>query len=162
MSWYGLSGIYFPFTAEANINTDMLRFKVPFIVCHELAHQVGYASESEANFISFLVCQASNNPHFQYSSNYDAMRYALNTLKQIDSTQYYSLDSLISEEVRADIKNNNTYWKQFESPIRGFNHWFYDLFLKANQQKNGIKSYGLMIELLIGEKRKTNLSRFIP
>ena len=160
MSWNGLSGIYFPFTAEANINTDLPRFKIPFITCHELAHQTGIASESEANFYSFLMCQASQNPQFIYSANYVAMSYSLHALHQSDSTTYKRLYKTISPEVKSDIALSKKYWDNFESPIQIFNNWFYDLFLKANQQEAGIKSYGQMVELLISEKRKTGLKRF--
>lgn len=38
LSWQGLTGVYSPFTVEANYNKDMTAYNVPFIACHELSH----------------------------------------------------------------------------------------------------------------------------
>lgn len=39
------SGIYSPFTIEANYNNDMVPFNLPFTACHELSHLRGYMLE---------------------------------------------------------------------------------------------------------------------
>lgn len=156
----GLSGIYFPFTGEANFNTLTPRFKIPFVACHELAHQAGYASESEANFIAYLTCSASDNPYFRYAANYSAMSYSLRALHRADSTCYKELIPKISNAVQEDIEFSKRFYHSHKTPLHEVNHWFNDLFLKANNQKEGIKSYGLMNKLMIGEFRKNGLSRF--
>jgi len=45
------------------------------IVCHELAHQVGIASESEANFMGYLATTNSDNVYFNYSGYLMAVRF---------------------------------------------------------------------------------------
>ena len=47
----GVSGIYSPFTVEANINGEMPDMEKPFTACHELSHLRGYMNEGEANYI---------------------------------------------------------------------------------------------------------------
>ena len=59
-----VSGIYSPFTIEANVNRDMVPYNIPFTACHELSHLRGFMREDEANFIAFLACVYSDNPVF--------------------------------------------------------------------------------------------------
>src|ERR1051326_3597589 len=47
MSRLGVSGIYSPFTGEANYNALQPDCDLPFAVAHEMAHQRGYAREDE-------------------------------------------------------------------------------------------------------------------
>jgi hypothetical protein len=35
--------------------------------CHEMAHQIGFASESECNFIGFLASVKNDDLYFKYS-----------------------------------------------------------------------------------------------
>jgi hypothetical protein len=63
----GISGIYFPFTAEPNYNADIPDFQLPFSIAHEMAHQRGIARESEANFVAYVICVNSGDPFVRYS-----------------------------------------------------------------------------------------------
>ncbi|MCW3106756.1 MAG: hypothetical protein JWQ09_1262, partial [Segetibacter sp.] len=54
-NFLGFLGYYNPFTGEAQVNLTQPRFLIPFVSCHEMAHQLGYASESEANFVGYLA-----------------------------------------------------------------------------------------------------------
>ena len=157
MSYFGTSGIYFPFTGEANINADQPGFLLPAVICHEMAHQIGFASEDEANFIAYLTCRLNPDPLFQYSGNLMALIYSLNTLKKMDFDAYLQLKETCSKEVTEDIEANNQYWSSFYNPLMTMTSWFYDLFLKANDQPEGIDSYNLMVDLLIGEYHKNGL-----
>ncbi|NNC70730.1 MAG: DUF3810 domain-containing protein, partial [Flavobacteriaceae bacterium] len=77
LTYMGFSGYLNPFTIEAQVDYLVPKHSLPMITSHEVAHQLGYASESEANFIGYLV--ASNHPdlYYQYSANLMAMRYAV-------------------------------------------------------------------------------------
>ncbi|HEX3024116.1 MAG TPA: DUF3810 domain-containing protein, partial [Chitinophagaceae bacterium] len=66
-NYFGFTGYYNPFTGEAQVRSDIPRILIPFIACHEMAHQIGYASESEANFVGYLTASASNDVYFRYS-----------------------------------------------------------------------------------------------
>ncbi|MDE7137776.1 MAG: DUF3810 domain-containing protein, partial [Ruminococcus sp.] len=68
MSQSHLSGIYFPFSLEANYNDDMCRTNLPETVCHEFSHLKGFIQEDEASFIAFYATtQCSDDISFQYS-----------------------------------------------------------------------------------------------
>ncbi|WP_158267587.1 DUF3810 domain-containing protein [Adhaeribacter arboris] len=158
MSYFGVSGIYFPFTGEANVNMHPPAYLLPGTICHEMAHQIGFASEDEANFVSYLVCRLNPNPFFEYSGNYMALRYAMNRLRKINPRAYKKMQRYYSAGLKQDLVENRRYWESFQNPIEVFSEWFYDLFLKANDQKDGIKSYSKVVELLMGEFRKNNLN----
>lgn len=153
-SFFGTGGIYIPFTAEANINMDQPDPMLPSVICHEMAHKVGFAAEDEANFISFLVCRTHPRKDFQYSGYFMALNYSLRTLRAADEKAYEELRSQLSEKVEKDIKAHRSYWLKYSGVLMEFTSDFYSLFLKANQQKEGIDSYSQMVNLLIGEMRK--------
>ena len=84
MSYLNITGIYFPFTLEANVNVDVPDFSIPSTMCHELAHVNGIMREDDANFISFLACINSDDNEFAYSGYTMAMTYAANALYSAD------------------------------------------------------------------------------
>jgi len=157
MSLFGNGGIYFPFTGEANVNMDMPDFLLPATICHEMAHQIGIASETEANYMAYMTTQYHPSPVFQYSGNVLAVRYAMSALSYTDSTAFKRLRKKLSPGFLHDLRANRKYWDQFQNPLEPLSRAFYDLFLKANSQREGIKSYGLMIHLIMGEFRKNGL-----
>jgi hypothetical protein len=55
LSYMGFGGYLNPFTNEAQVNDCLPKYNFPTTTLHEMAHQIGYASESEANFIGFLA-----------------------------------------------------------------------------------------------------------
>ena len=148
-SWLGVAGIYSMFTGEAYVNLDPPNFSIPFTICHEMAHQVGFAPESEANFIAFLACNAHPDLNFRYSGNLRAMQYSMSALYRADSLTYKEMVKEISPEVLKDIEISRNYYRRYQGPLDDLSDWIYDYYLKANAQTEGIKSYGLMTELLL-------------
>ena len=157
MSFFGIGGIYFPFTGEANVNMDPPNFLLPATVCHEMAHQIGFASEDEANYVSYLACRVHPSPSFQYSGNLMAMKYAMNRLKRVNPIAFKKLERTYSRGLQQDLEKNRQYWESFQNPIEAIGDGINDLFLKANDQKEGLQSYNKVVELLMGEFRKNRL-----
>ena len=156
MSYGGITGIFVPFTMEANVNTDVILFNIPFNICHEMAHLKGFMKEEEANFIAYLVCMESDNQFFNYSGSIMALNYCLNALYKNNSELYYSLIEGISKDVLIDLKEDEKYWKEiYDEPISKKVNKIMDnvndSYLKINGQKDGVKSYGMMVDLLIGK-----------
>ena len=154
MSYIDITGIFFPFTFEANVNTDIPGYLIPHTMGHELAHLRGFMREDEANFIGYLVCKNSDNPMFQYSGNLQAFIYANNALYALDPEAQNQVWQTLSPGVVRDIQINSAYWKQFEGPISDFSSSVNDAYLKANNQKDGVKSYGRVVDLLLAEYRQ--------
>ncbi len=145
----GFLGYYNPFTGESQLNLTQPRFLIPFVTCHEMAHQLGYANESEANFVGYLTAVKSSNPVFHYSAYFDLFNYANRELALRDSTRalnnYEKLDPL----VKMDIAELKGFYKKYRNPLEPIIKVFYDQYLKANQQTKGLQSYSQVVGLLI-------------
>jgi len=84
-NYMGYGGYYNPFTGEAQMNNHMPAFMLPFIAVHEKAHQLGYAKESEANFMGYLAAIESADSCLKYSASLEMFIYANNALRRSDS-----------------------------------------------------------------------------
>jgi len=71
----GYSGYLNPFTLESHVNDKIPKLSYMVTSAHEMAHQLGIASESEANFIAFYNCIKHSDPFIQYSGYTFALRY---------------------------------------------------------------------------------------
>ena len=149
-SYQHISGIYSPFTVEANFNRDMINYNIPFTVCHELSHLRGFMREDEANFIAYLGCLSAKDPYFHYSGKLLAFIYATNALYQAGETESYrAFFARLPEVVQKDLSANNAYWKRFETGLSTVSDKLNDIYLKANSQHEGTQSYGRFVDLLI-------------
>lgn len=149
MSYTGITGIYFPFTGEANINIDIPDIYIPCTVIHEMAHQRGFASEDEANFIAYLASINHTDIDFNYSGYILALSHTASALRDADPSSYELLTSNISDSVRRDLEYNNNYWKNYNGKISEISDKFNNSYLKSNGVKDGTKSYGKMVDLLL-------------
>jgi hypothetical protein len=152
MSAMEITGIFWPFSMEANVNIDVPDYTIPATMLHELAHLRGFMREDEANFISYLVCSNSDDNVLKYSGLMLALSYVGNQLYN-QSTEYYEkARALYSDEMNADLRENYYYWVQFEDTvISTASNTINDNYLKANNQSDGVKSYGRMVDLLLAE-----------
>lgn len=157
MSRMEITGIFWPFTMEANVNVDAADYSIPATMGHELAHLRGFMREDEANFIGYLVCKESDNPEYQYSGIMLALTYAGNQLYNQDPALYQSVREHYNAEMVSDLRDEYYYWKQFEdTAISTVSNTMNDNYLKANNQSDGVKSYGRMVDLLLAEYRKNH------
>ncbi len=153
MSYGDITGMYFAFTVESNINTLPPFYTIPATMGHELAHQCGYMREDEANFIAYLACKQSGDPLIRYSGYFSAYAYALAALYQVDEDAARAVDAKLSDAVRADYATNREFWASYDGPFRNFAQQANDAYLKANDQSDGVRSYGRMVDLLLAERR---------
>jgi hypothetical protein len=153
-NFLGFSGYYNPFTGEAQVNLTQPKFLIPFVSCHEMAHQLGYASESEANFVGYLAAIHSPDTLFHYSAYFDLFNYANRELYFRDSiaakNNYKRLDPL----VKKDEEELHAYWTKSDNAFEPIIRKFYDRYLKANQQVKGVKSYNEVTGWLIAYYNK--------
>lgn len=159
MSQMDLMGIYFPFSMEANYNTDMYKAKLPNTVCHELAHTKGFMREEEANFIAFVACDRCDDVEYRYSGYLSALTYVRNQIfEYCDEETKYEFDSAICDEVWVDIDENRAYWESveeaedtvFESKsVSEASEKAMEASLQANGVEDGIASYGRMVDLML-------------
>ena len=153
LSYMGFGGYLNPFTNEAQVNYLKPKYTSPLTTCHEMAHQTGIGSESECNFIGFIAAAKNDDLYFQYSAYTFALRYALNNLEVIKEGSSKPYLKKINAGVLKNFDENERFWNQYQTPINTFFEYFYDNFLKANQQKDGMEGYSKFVGLAIGYEK---------
>lgn len=149
LTYMGFGGYLNPFTNESQVNDKLPMYGFPNVICHEMAHQIGYGSESECNFIGFIACIKNKDLYFQYAAYVTALRYCLENVIMKDENKFKTLKPLINLGILNNYRESELFWEQYDTFIdKGF-HAFYDQFLKTNQQKDGIESYSKFVNLLI-------------
>lgn len=149
MSHMGFTGVFFPYTAESNINTDQTLAFIPATIAHELAHQRGVTSEQEANFLGVTAAVTSGDPAYVYSGWLTGAVYLMNALYRADPAAWTALYATFSESLRTDWEANAAYWAALQSPVTEASEKVYDTYLRANGQTMGMQSYGACVDLLV-------------
>lgn len=149
MSYTDFTGFFFPFTAEANVNTDFPPALFASTVAHELAHQRGVAKEQEANFAAVLASLEYGDAEYCYSACMLAYTHLGNALYSADYDAWKSIYLTLNEDVRRDFAANREYWAQFETPVQKVSNTVYEGFLHSYDQTMGLKSYGACVDLLV-------------
>lgn len=153
-NYVGFQGYYNPFTGEAQLNVRVPAIEQPFVLCHELAHQLGYASESEANFVGFLAASKSTDTLMQYSAYLNMFMYAWGKLYYTDTVQARQLIQELHPAVRNDIRMIRDFNRKYQGWLQQLTAWVYDFYLRQNRQQKGIDSYGEVTGWLIAFQRK--------
>lgn len=154
-NYLGFTGYYNPFTGEAQVNTTVPRFLIPYITLHEIGHQVGYAKENEANFCGYLAAANAKDTLFQYSAYLDLFVYANREVYYFDSTASKLAASQLSAEVKADILEWRNFNRKHRSVFEPAINWLYGKYLQVNAQPKGLQSYDDVIAALIAYYKKT-------
>ena len=150
-SYTGISGFFFPFTGEANVNSNTPLCYLPHTAAHELAHQIGYARENEANFIGYLVCKYHPDKDFQYSGYLTSLISSMNALYKNDHKKYTTIRKQYPDIINKDIESISKYYQKYEGKIESISSSINNTYLRTNNQSSGIKSYGEVVDLLLAE-----------
>lgn len=149
MTYTNITGIFSPFTAEANVNTNVPESTLLFTTLHEMAHQRGIASENEANFIAFLTSLYHPDPDFQYAGYLSALNYTRQALARIDSDLVTIRNNKLSEGVKRDLNYQYEFWAQYEGEVEQTFTQLNQTYLKLNGVSDGVQSYGRVVDLLL-------------
>lgn len=153
-SYIGISGYYNPFTNEGNYNALEPDTRRVFAKLHETAHQFGFADESEASMVGFLLGVSSENYDLLYACNFKAMRSLLNRILWFDPAY---VKDFVENKYTYGMKMDREYEIEFDQQYDNASDDAFALmneaFLRLNNQE-GLKSYGRFVELLVGFNRK--------
>ncbi len=150
-----ITGVFTCWTMEANVNVDIPDYSRASTMAHELAHLHGFMREDEANFLAYLACMSSDDPVVRYSGTMLALIYAGNALAGQDMELYGALWATYHEGMGRDFRDNSAYWDQYhDTVISETADKVNDVYLKANEQEDGVKSYGRVVDLLLAEYRE--------
>lgn len=146
----GVSGYFGPFFNEIHVNNYSLNFTYPFTLAHEMAHQFGVGTESEANLYAFVVCADSNDEILRYSAYVSTLRYVLNDIYRFLPDEYEVLRSTIRPEIVADLQQNRAHWLAArDQTLSDIQDKMYDAYLKTNKISSGQANYSEVVGLLI-------------
>jgi hypothetical protein len=165
--YIGFLAFYQPITAEAIVRSDLPILTQTYTIAHEMAHQLGYASETEANFIAFVVASESKDPVLKYSMLLQMFTYAqdaqlllLAGTKGFDAwkMQIAKNKAMLSPEVLKDRAAIKAFFAaRADKQIQASNQ-LYDQFLKWNQQAAGLDSYADVLKWVRAYRLKTDSS----
>ena len=153
-NYMGFTGYYNPFTGEAQVNTLVPKFLQPFTTCHEVAHQLGYAKEMEANFVAYLAAAESKDTLLQYSVYLELFMYSNRNFFMNDSVAAKEIGKQLLPEVKADLKEWRAFNKKYRNPVEPVFRWIYGKYLERNQQPQGVLSYDEVTGFLIAYYKK--------
>lgn len=153
-NYLGFFGYINPISLEAQLNQRIPSFFIPYVCCHEMAHQIGYASESEANLIGYMTCKQSTQPAFRYSVYYDLMNYALNEIAHRDTILAKTYFKNLPQQVKTDRKLTRLFFSKYKNPISPMIDWAYDRYLKLNNQPHGKETYNEVVGWIIAYAKK--------
>ncbi len=153
-NYMGFTGYYNPFTGEAQVNTLVPEFLQPFTSCHEVAHQLGYAREMEANFVGYLAAKASNDTLLHYSVYLDLFMYSNRNLFATDSVSANAFRKQLAPGVISDLKEWRAFNIRHRNPVEPVFRWIYGKYLEQNQQPQGVLSYDEVTGFIIAYYKK--------
>ena len=92
----------------------------------------------------------SGDPVYAYSGALLAYIHLSNALYREDPQTWQTIRDSLPEGVKADIRYNNAFWKQYQTTVTAkASQKTYNRFLKSYSQTMGTKSYGAVVDLLI-------------
>lgn len=157
LTYMGFGGYLNPFTNEAQVNNKLPMYGFPNVVCHEMAHQIGFGSESECNFIGFMAGIKNDDLYFQYAALSGALRYCMSNIGLKNEKEFNRLKAKINPGILENYKESEQFWKQYDTIIDKAFHAFYDQYLKSNQQEDGIDSYSKFVDLLVNYYKEKDI-----
>ena len=153
-NYLGFQGYYNPFTGEGQVNTTIPKTLEPFVTAHEIAHQLGYARENDANFVAFLACRSYPSDVFRYSLYFDMYSYSISELFRKDSMLAKTFESGLHPQAKKDYKELYVFFEKYENTVEPVVAWLYGNYLQANNQPEGKRSYNQVVAFLIAYFKK--------
>lgn len=154
LPWLSVSGIFFPYTGEPSVGMEQPDHDRLFAGCHEMAHQLGWAREEEANFVGYAVCRRHPDADYRYAAAQGALSYAMGALRRVDPDAAAAVALTLGKGLERDWDASRNFWKRYDTRFGDFALRINDAYLKAQGQEAGIHSYGLMVELLVADHRR--------
>ena len=149
LTYMGFSGYLNPLTNEAQINSLIVPYRYSMVASHEVAHQLGYAKENEANFIGGLAAINHQDIYFNYSGYTFLLKHCLIELYKRDHDLYLEISKTVNKGILKNYQEVQLFWDSYQNPAEPLFKTFYSRFLKANNQEKGMESYSYVVALIV-------------
>ncbi len=141
LQYMGVQGYYNPFTGEGQVNKGELHFMLPYIVSHEIAHQVGVGAEDDANLLAYALAVNSQDSSFMYSAYLNLWLYTHMQLRMRDTVAANNIKKELNPITLLHLNELRKQRRKYRSKLGAYTGDVYDQYLKLNGQKDGIESY---------------------
>jgi hypothetical protein len=149
----GISGMYFPFTGQAQYEPALGPIDLPYTIAHEWCHAAGIGPEDEANFIAYLICLSSDDATIQYSAYMNLLNELLFYYKISDPPLFEEMMGSFTPIMKEQVMERKALFIKYSGPISEMSDEMIDNYLKINQQ-GGIQDYHRLSEYVFAwEKR---------
>ena len=150
----GITGFTLSLTGEAAVNPQIPVVSMPFTMCHEMAHRMSIALESDANMAAFLACISNSSIEFQYSGYYMAYRYCYSAISSLGTESSKAaaqrLSAGVSDELYHDLSSYNTFFAaKRNDTAKKVADTVNDTYIKVNGDEQGLRSYGAVCDMLV-------------
>ncbi len=153
--YFGFSGYFNPFSGEAQLNMAEPVYVKPFVLNHEIAHQLGYGKENEASFVSFLAAKHSDQVDFRYSLYYELYYNAFSEVVMTrDTMAIRQFRDLLHPRAKRDRADEIRFRSKRKNRMQPYVSDFYDSYLKMNNQPGGLTTYNEVTSWLIAFMKK--------
>ena len=88
-----------------------------------------------------------------YSGTSLALIYSMNALYSVDPEGWYELRIKYPAYLDADMRAQNEYVDSHDTKVAEVSDKVNDTYLKFNDQQDGVRSYGKMVDLLLAYRR---------
>jgi hypothetical protein len=149
LTYMGFNGYLNPVTNEGQVNTLIVPYKIPTTASHEIGHQLGFAKENEANFLACLTTMNHPDIYFRYSGITFALSYCLSELNRRDPEMTNKLLESLNYGIHLNYLEVREFWESHQNPFEPLFIAFYNSFLVANNQPDGMRSYSYVVALLV-------------
>jgi predicted small integral membrane protein len=157
----GVSGMYFPFTAEAWITAGVPAISISNTLAHEKAHQRGVAGEADAGFMAVMAGASASHPLARYSAAAYVQMQVMGALARAEREAWAELARRRVPGVQRDLEDLAAYWAAHRGPAREIRQAANDAYLRAHGVSAGIGDYGRTVHLLVAWSR-LNEGRILP
>jgi len=159
---FGVAGMYFPFTGEALVLSDLPGVLAPKELAHEMAHQRGFASESDANALAFLVARQAEDPAIRYAAYVFLQGQLVGSLARMEPGRAVAVQRELLPGVIRDLEDRRRYWEVARGWTRAVSVSLNDAMLRAHGVPDGIASYRGSTWVLVALARERGAEVLFP
>lgn len=150
-SAFGVLGISFQPTGEANYNVNTDPTDMAHVMLHELAHSKGVMYESDAELLATYLGLTSDNDYMRYSAYHNCFSQIkrILSLHGLDE-EYVAVTKKLNETIVTELRIAIASYDARESFITDIATTINDIYLKLSGAENGAGSYYVPGEVDIG------------
>lgn len=145
----GVAGMTDPIFLETFLASNLLPHEMPAVLAHEWGHLAGFARESEASFVGWLVC-VRGDAHARYSA---WLSMVLRGMAAVERDDRRALRARIPQAILDDLDAaRRRDERDLVRLVTEASQRTYDQYLKANRVATGIRNYGEVLQLAVGTR----------